>query len=71
MNAIRGHPTRPNPYVRDIGAKIFPGTPVMVKSGMNATTIMVVAKKIGRPTSLAARITCIGTVKPCARLSEI
>ena len=38
---------------------------------MNATTIIVVAKKIGRPTSLAARITCIGTVKPCARLCEI
>jgi hypothetical protein len=31
----------------DIGAKIFPGTPVIVKRGIKATTIMAVEKKIG------------------------
>ena len=50
--------------MRDIGAKIFPGTPVIVNRGMKATRIMAVAKMMGRPTSRAARAMCIGTVRP-------
>ena len=54
-----------------MGANTLPGTPVIVNNGKKATTMMVVAKKIGRPTSRAARMTYIDTGLPvdprCAR----
>lgn len=51
----------------DMGAKIRPGTPVIVNSGMNATTMIAVEKKMGRPTCLAARTMTWGTVRPVRR----
>jgi len=58
-----------------MGAKILPGTPVIVNNGTKATMMMVVAKKMGRPTSRAALVICIGTVmvglRLCARWEKI
>ena len=50
-----------------MGAKIFPGTPCMVKSGMNETRMMSVAKMTGRePSPTPATITS-DSVSPCRR----
>ena len=71
VTAMRSAPRSANPYVTDMGAKIFPGTPVIVNSGTNATRMMAVEKKIGRPTCRAARamVTETGRVCPPWRLS--
>ena len=50
VTAINSAPSKANPYVTDMGAKIFPGTPVIVKSGTKATTMTAVEKTMGLPT---------------------
>src|SRR6202044_555813 len=47
-------PTSAKPYVSDMGAKIFPGTPCMVKSGISATMITRTENKTGRTASEVA-----------------
>ncbi len=47
-------PPMANAYVRAMGAKMAPGTPVSVKSGRKATPMISVENVIGVPTSAAA-----------------
>ena len=57
VSAIRMAPPIANAYVRAMGAKITPETPVIVKSGRKATPMISVENVIGPATSFApARI---------------
>ena len=54
VNDRRIAPPMANAYVRAMGEKITPSTPVIVKSGRKATAMMTVEKSIGPATSAAA-----------------
>lgn len=55
VTTILNAPVQAKPQVSDIGAKILPGSPVIVKRGMNATTMIVVPETIGGSTSLQVK----------------
>ena len=54
VSAITIAPPIANAYVRAIGEKITPDTPLIVNSGKNAAPMINVENAIGRPTSPAA-----------------
>ena len=63
-------PVKANPYVKDIGAKILPGTPRIVNRGRKATRITRVEKSTGLAASAVASAITSKAGSPGDRLAS-